>query len=70
MTVTFTIYCSEVNSKLFFLLFICICLVFSLQRVILLDQFIEHYLYGSFIFILALNVCENISETSLKNNTE
>ena len=54
-------------SFLFFLLFICLCLVFSLLCVTLLGQFIERYFYGIFTFILALNVFENIFEASLKN---
>ena len=49
----------------FSLLFVCLCLVFSLPGVI--GQFIERNLHGIFTFILALNVFENIFKTSLEN---
>ena len=64
--VGFTVCFSEINSK-FFLLFICLCLVFSLPCVTLLGQFIEPCFYGIFTFILVLNIFKNIFEISLKN---
>ena len=49
------------------MLFICLCLVFSLPCVTLIGEFIGEHFYGIFMFILALNVFENIFKTSLEN---
>ena len=50
-----------------FLLFIFLCLVFTLPCVTLLGQLIERHFHGIFTFILALNVFESNFKTSLEN---
>ena len=49
------------------MLFICLCLVFSLPCVTLIGEFIGEHFYGIFMFILALNVFENIFKTTREN---